>query len=82
MKLTKQQQEKLKLIDNQFQQFEKVSKTTGVNLNTIDEFFGFGFPNFADEQQKQMISKNKSRQEVFEKSRKATPSKDKVYSAK
>lgn len=76
MKLTKEQQKKLRLIDAQFQQLEQLSKSKGVNLNELDEFLGYGFPNFAAEQEKQMMSKNRSRQEVFERSKKINVSKD------
>ena len=76
MKLTKEQQKTLRLIDAQFQQLEQLSKSKGVNLNELDEFLGYGFPNFAAEQEKQMMSKNRSRQEVFERSKKINVSKD------
>lgn len=82
MKITKEQQKTLNLIDSQFQKLEQLSKSKGIDLNELDEFMGYGFPNFAAEQEKQMISKNRSRQEVFEKSKKVTSQSDRVFSTK
>ncbi|MBL7922592.1 MAG: hypothetical protein JNL88_00185 [Bacteroidia bacterium] len=67
MKINRNQQKELKKIDHCLQQVEELSEQ--FNLDLEDITFMTSFPDISLQLKKEVFSRNKSRQEVFEISR-------------
>lgn len=67
MKFKKEQIKELKKIEDQLQHLEMLSLASGLNLDEMA--FRLNFPNVSDERKAAVLSRNKSRQQVFEAAR-------------